>query len=71
MRAPVRVLVVDDHTLVRRGIVALLEAAPDFEVVAEAGDAGEAIRRAAETHPDVILLDNHMPGVSGIAALAG
>jgi two-component system, NarL family, nitrate/nitrite response regulator NarL len=71
MNAPVRVLVVDDHTLFRRGVVALLTADPRFRVVAEAGDAGEAQRRAAEHAPDVILLDNHLPGVSGVAALAG
>lgn len=68
---PVRLLVVDDHTLFRRGIRALLAADPRFDVVAEAGDAGEAQRRAAETQPDVILLDNHLPGVVGVDALAG
>jgi two-component system nitrate/nitrite response regulator NarL len=69
--SPVRVLVVDDHTLFRRGVIALLAGDPRFEVVAEAGDAGEAQRRAAETRPDVILLDNHLPGVHGVDALAG
>ncbi len=73
MNAParVRVLVVDDHTLFRRGLIALLAADARFEVVAEAGDAGEAQHRAMATQPDVILLDNHLPGVAGIAALAG
>ena len=56
-------LVVDDHTLFRRGLIALLAGDARFAVVAEAGDAGEAQRRAAETQPDVILLDNHLPGV--------
>lgn len=69
--APIRVLVVDDHTLFRRGLIALLGADRRFQVVAEAGDAGEAQRRAAETRPDVILLDNHLPGVNGVDALAG
>jgi two-component system nitrate/nitrite response regulator NarL len=69
--APVRVLVVDDHALFRRGVVALLAGDPRFRVVAEAGDAGEAQRRAAEHAPDLILMDNHLPGVSGVAALAG
>ncbi len=69
--APIRVLVVDDHTLFRRGITALLAGDPRFAVVAEAGDAGEAQRRAAQTQPDVILLDNHLPGVHGVQALAG
>ena len=68
---PIRLLVVDDHTLFRRGLVALLASEPRFEIVAEAGDAGEAQRRAAHTQPDLILLDNHMPGVNGVDALAG
>lgn len=70
-QASIRVLVVDDHTLFRRGVTALLKADTRFEVVAEAGDAGEAYRRAAETQPDVILLDNHLPGVNGVDALPG
>jgi two-component system nitrate/nitrite response regulator NarL len=68
---PIRVMVVDDHTLFRRGLIALLAGDARFEVVAEAGDANEAHQRAAATQPDVILLDNHMPGVQGIDALAG
>lgn len=67
--APIRLLVVDDHTLFRRGLVALLEADGRFEVVGEAGDAGEAQRVAAQCVPQVILLDNHLPGVAGTAAL--
>ena len=69
--SPIRILVVDDHTLFRRGLIALLGADARFAVVAEAGDAGEAHRRAAEVQPDVILLDNHLPGVKGVDALAG
>jgi len=68
---PIRVLVVDDHTLFRRGLTALLAGDMRFVVVGEAGDAGEAQRRAAALQPDVILLDNHLPGVSGVDALAG
>ncbi len=67
----IRVMVVDDHTLFRRGLIALLAADARFEVVAEAGDAGEAQRRAGAARPDVILLDNHLPGVTGVAALPG
>ncbi len=68
---PIRVLVVDDHTLFRRGLIALLAGDTRFQVVAEAGDANEAHQRAAAMQPDVILLDNHMPGVNGVDALAG
>ncbi len=65
----IRILVVDDHTLFRRGLTALLQRDPQFEVVGDAGDAGEAQRRAQELQPDVILLDNHLPGVNGVDAL--
>jgi two-component system nitrate/nitrite response regulator NarL len=68
---PIRVLVVDDHTLFRRGLISLLAGDARFQVVAEAGDANEAHQRAAQTQPDVILLDNHMPGVNGVDALSG
>ena len=68
---PIRLLVVDDHTLFRRGLIALLRADARFAVVAEAGDAGEALRAARESRPDVILLDNHLPGASGVDALPG
>ena len=68
---PIRVLVVDDHSLFRRGLIALLSGDARFAVVAEAGDAGAAQRLAGETQPDVILLDNHLPGVSGVDALPG
>jgi two-component system nitrate/nitrite response regulator NarL len=66
---PLRVMVVDDHTLFRRGLVALLSADGRFEVVGEAADANEAQRVAAQCRPQVILLDNHLPGVSGVDAL--
>ena len=65
----IRILVVDDHTLFRRGLTALLQREPQFEVVGDAGDAGEAQRRAQALHPDLILLDNHLPGVNGVDAL--
>ena len=68
-RDRIRILVVDDHTLFRRGITALLTRDPRFEVVADAADAGEAHRRARELQPDLILLDNHLPGVNGVDAL--
>jgi two-component system, NarL family, nitrate/nitrite response regulator NarL len=68
---PVRLMVVDDHTLFRRGLVALLAGDATLQVVGEAGDAGEAVRRAAALQPDVILLDNHLPGATGIQGLPG
>ena len=67
--ARIRILVVDDHTLFRRGLTALLQRDPQFEVVGDAGDAGLAQRRALELQPDLILLDNHLPGVNGVEAL--
>jgi two-component system nitrate/nitrite response regulator NarL len=65
----IRILVVDDHTLFRRGLTALLQRDPQFEVVGDAGDASQAQRRAQELKPDLILLDIHLPGVNGIDAL--
>ena len=65
----IRILVVDDHTLFRRGLIALLSREPHFEVVGDAADAGEAQRRAQDLQPDLILLDNHLPGVRGVDAL--
>jgi two-component system nitrate/nitrite response regulator NarL len=67
---PIRVLVVDDHTLFRRGLIALLSLHDEeLRVAGEAGNADEAQRRAADLQPDLILLDNHLPGVRGIDAL--
>jgi len=65
----IRILVVDDHTLFRRGLTALLQRDPQFEVVGDAGDAGQAQRRVEELKPDLVLLDNHLPGVDGVGAL--
>ncbi len=69
--APVRLLVVDDHTLFRRGLVALLAGDRSLAVAGEASDAGEAVRQASALQPDVILLDNHLPGATGIQSLPG
>ena len=64
----VRVLIVDDHAIVRKGIRALLSEADGFEVVGEAGTGQEAVLRAQESSPDVILMDVLMPGMDGIEA---
>ena len=65
----IRVMVVDDHKLFRRGLIALLAQEEGLEIVGEAADGVEALRRAGELKPDLILLDNHMPGVLGVDLL--
>ncbi|RZT41844.1 response regulator [Cupriavidus agavae] len=65
----IRILLIDDHTLFRSGIRALLQRQPDFEIVDEAADGVEGIKRAKQHRPDVILLDLNMPGLSGLEAL--
>ncbi|MEK6719769.1 MAG: response regulator transcription factor [Chloroflexota bacterium] len=64
----VRVVVVDDHTLVRQGIVGLLASQPDIDVVGQAGNAREAMALIASVAPDVVLMDIAMPGQSGLDA---
>jgi two-component system nitrate/nitrite response regulator NarL len=70
-KPPIRLLVVDDHSLFRRGLIALLEQDGRFDVVGEAGDANVAQTAARKLQPDLILLDNHMPGVQGVDAIGG
>ncbi len=65
----IRILLVDDHSLFRRGLRALLGEHADLQVAGEADDAGEALRLAQELAPDLILLDNHLPGVHGVDAI--
>lgn len=65
----IRVLVADDHTLMRDGIRALVATAMDMEVVAEAADGREAVEQARTTQPDVILLDIAMPGLGGLESV--
>ena len=66
----IRVLIADDQALVRSGFRMILESRDDLEVVGEAGDGEQAIRLAAQTRPDVVLMDVRMPGVDGVAATA-
>ncbi len=68
MPAPIRVLIADDHTIVRSGVKLLLEAEADFLVVGEARDGAEAVALAEALHPHVILMDVAMPGLDGMEA---
>ncbi len=67
--APIRVLLVDDHSLFRSGIRSLLQRHTEFLVVGEAADGVEGIKRAQQLKPDVVLLDLNMPGISGVETL--
>jgi len=66
---PIRVLLADDHAVLRAGLKLLLEAQPDIHVVGEAASGEEAVHYAAELDPDVVLLDLAMPGCGGLACL--
>jgi DNA-binding NarL/FixJ family response regulator len=66
--APIRILVADDHPVVRGGLVALLRTIADFDVVGEASDGEAAVREAQLTHPDIVLMDVRMPGLDGVEA---
>ncbi|HVN53153.1 MAG TPA: response regulator transcription factor [Anaerolineaceae bacterium] len=68
-KKPVRLLVADDHPVVREGLVAILSTQADFEVVGEAETGSEALRLWLETRPDVLLLDLEMPELDGVAVL--
>ncbi|MDD4588295.1 MAG: response regulator transcription factor [Heliobacteriaceae bacterium] len=68
MEKPIRVLLADDHVLLRQGLRKILELAPAIEVVDEAGDGQGAINLARQLKPDVILMDINMPGINGIEA---
>lgn len=68
MSSRVRVVLVDDHALVRGGLAQLLAATDDLEVVGQAGDGAEAVAVVAATRPDVVVMDLQMPGTDGVAA---
>ncbi len=65
---PIRVLIVDDHAMVRKGLIAFLNHQPDLDLVGEASDGREAIGACEQNHPDVILMDLVMPEMGGVAA---
>jgi DNA-binding NarL/FixJ family response regulator len=68
-RRPIRILLADDHAVVRRGLRLVLESEPDMHVVAEVGDGTEAVRRAVSDDVDLAVLDVSMPGMNGIQAV--
>ena len=67
--SPIRILVVDDHPVVRQGVVGLVSGHPDMRVVGEASNGREAIQQFRAHHPDVVLMDLQMPGMNGLDAL--
>ena len=69
MSAPIRILVADDHLIIRQGLRLILETQAGFEMVGEAADGSEAVRLCVELHPDVVLMDLRMPGMDGLSAI--
>lgn len=65
---PIKILIVDDHTLVREGFAKMLELVPEFEIIGQAKDAGEALKLSEKLSPEVILMDVRLPDTSGIEA---
>jgi two-component system, NarL family, response regulator YdfI len=66
---PIRILVADDHLIIRQGLRLILETEPDFELVGEAADGAEAVRLCSDLHPEVVLMDLRMPGMDGLTAI--
>lgn len=69
MKQPIRIMVVEDHHIVRQGLIALLGTVPDLKVVAEAGDGADAVALYRQHQPDVTLMDLRLPSVSGVEAV--
>jgi DNA-binding NarL/FixJ family response regulator len=69
MAEPIRIIIADDHPVVREGLAAILETQPDIEVLAEAPDGLEAVRLTRELGPDVVLMDLQMPNMDGVEAI--
>ena len=69
MSDPIRILVADDHLIIRQGLRLILETQDGFDLVGEASDGSEAIRLCGELNPDVVLMDLRMPGMDGLAAI--
>ena len=69
MRETIRLLIADDHLIVRQGLRLILETEDGFKLVGEASDGAEAVKLAGELHPDVILMDLRMPGMDGLTAI--
>ena len=69
MSTPIRILVADDHLIIRQGLRLILETQEGFEMVGEAADGSEAVRLCAELHPQVVLMDLRLPGMDGLTAI--
>jgi NarL family two-component system response regulator YdfI len=69
MSDPIRILVADDHLIIRQGLHLILETEPGFELVGEAADGAEAVRLCSELQPSVVLMDLRMPGMDGLTAI--
>ena len=65
----IRILIADDHLIIRQGLRLILETEDGFEIIAEAPDGAEAVRLCADLHPDVVLMDLRMPGIDGLTAI--
>lgn len=65
----IRIVIADDHLIIRQGLRLILETEPDFDLVGEAGDGAEALQVCAQVHPDVVLMDLRMPGMDGLTAI--